>query len=114
MSDQKPHLDSLFEAATAIASASERAAYLDKACGDDFALRKQVERLLQSDAQAGSFLENPAAEVDATIAQGRTGHERAESLQAGLAAAVGDNQDLHAGNANQILRCLFKGIIMTN
>jgi serine/threonine protein kinase/predicted Zn-dependent protease len=38
------------------ASPTERAAYLDRACGDDAELRRRVERLLQAHVQADSFL----------------------------------------------------------
>ena len=37
-------------------SSEQRAAYLRGACGDDAALRSQVESLLRADAEAGSFL----------------------------------------------------------
>jgi serine/threonine protein kinase len=40
--------------------AAERAAYLDCACGGDAALRGQVEALLRSHEEAGSFLNLPA------------------------------------------------------
>ena len=51
MPENTPNLDSLFEAAAEIASADERAAYLDKSCGDNLELRKQLEQLLQSEKQ---------------------------------------------------------------
>ncbi len=38
--------------------AGQRAAYLDKACAGDAALRRQVEALLQADGQAEGFLES--------------------------------------------------------
>ncbi len=44
---------------------TQRAAYLDDACGGDASLRKQVEALLASHDQAPSFLEAPALEVAA-------------------------------------------------
>ena len=37
---------------------ADRPAFLDSACGGDPALRAEVERLLRSDSQAGSFLED--------------------------------------------------------
>jgi eukaryotic-like serine/threonine-protein kinase len=39
--------------------ADARAAYLDKACAGDIALRQQVEALLQAHEQAQGFLEAP-------------------------------------------------------
>jgi eukaryotic-like serine/threonine-protein kinase len=40
----------------------DRAAFLERACGTDGDLRRQVEALLESDAKAGSFMESPAIE----------------------------------------------------
>jgi len=40
----------------------QRRQYLDEACGDDEALREQVEQLLAAHQDADSFLENPPAE----------------------------------------------------
>jgi eukaryotic-like serine/threonine-protein kinase len=46
-----------------------RAAYLDQACEGDTALRAKVDALLKSHADAGSFLNEPAAgELDITVA----------------------------------------------
>ena len=41
-------------------SPNERAAYIAKACGDDTAIRKRVEALLDSHQRAERFLEAPA------------------------------------------------------
>ena len=40
--------------------ATERAAYLDEACGGDAALRQRVEALLRASEEAGAFLQDPA------------------------------------------------------
>ena len=48
----------LFEGALALAP-SQRSSYIASACGDDDALRRQVEALLASHEQANSFLETP-------------------------------------------------------
>jgi serine/threonine protein kinase/Tol biopolymer transport system component len=58
------HLDKLFHSALEQAPA-ERGAFLDEACADDDSLRKQVEALLSAHAQAGSFIESPALQVEA-------------------------------------------------
>ena len=51
---------------------SQRAAYLDHACGGDAALRREVESLLAYEIQAESFIEAPALAVAACLlAQGR-------------------------------------------
>ncbi len=38
---------------------AERTAFLDQACGDDVALRREVESLLAGRSEAGTFLESP-------------------------------------------------------
>jgi eukaryotic-like serine/threonine-protein kinase len=43
--------------------ASVRAAFLATACGDDEALRREVESLLAHEAEAAKFMETPALEV---------------------------------------------------
>jgi tetratricopeptide (TPR) repeat protein len=45
---------------------AERAALLDRACGEDRALRERVEELLRVQEQLGSFMERPAEGVAAT------------------------------------------------
>ncbi len=60
-------LDDVFATALEKGSAEERSAYLDEACRDDPALRRQVERMLAAHSKAGSFLESPALEIDATL-----------------------------------------------
>ena len=57
-------LDRLFHSALAH-QPSERAAFLDEACGGDDSLHKQVEALLAAHVEAGSFIERPAIEVAA-------------------------------------------------
>ena len=58
---------SIFATALAKKTADDRKAFLDEACGQDSALRAQVEELLAADAGAGSFLEHPPVGVDATV-----------------------------------------------
>jgi eukaryotic-like serine/threonine-protein kinase len=53
------HLKELFDEAVNL-SADQRAAYLDKVCGDDAALRAELQRLLDADEQANSFMNMPA------------------------------------------------------
>src|SRR5262245_62155560 len=52
---------SLFTQALEISDPAGRAAFLDRACGADAALRARLERLLAQHDAAGSFLERPAA-----------------------------------------------------
>jgi hypothetical protein len=54
--------EELFEAARHMPDVSARAAYLDRACAADPALRQRVEALLRSHEEAGSFLDQPAGE----------------------------------------------------
>jgi eukaryotic-like serine/threonine-protein kinase len=57
-------IEKLYDAALELGGA-RRAAFLDQACAGDEELRREVASLLASDAQAGSFLAAPAAEVAA-------------------------------------------------
>jgi eukaryotic-like serine/threonine-protein kinase len=56
----------LFIAALPIENSAERSAYLDKACGHDAELRQRVEVLLAAFVQAGSFMQQAAAEAAVT------------------------------------------------
>src|SRR5262249_25029850 len=53
----------LFIAAQKITEPTERAAWLDRECGDDAALRQRIDVLLRAFDQAGSLLEHPAVAV---------------------------------------------------
>jgi eukaryotic-like serine/threonine-protein kinase len=66
MKDRWEQIDNLFHAALERESA-ERAVFLGEACGDDQTLRKEVESLLASHHQAGSFIESPAADLAADL-----------------------------------------------
>ena len=68
MNNQPPSPETLLAAALDIREAAERRAYLDRACGGDAALRKEVESLLAANFAAGEFLLRPAA-VGAGAAQ---------------------------------------------
>jgi serine/threonine protein kinase/tetratricopeptide (TPR) repeat protein len=61
MAVQQELVEQLFEAALAL-EPSARTAYLKQACGEDHALRQEVEDLLIEDALAGSLLEHPPVE----------------------------------------------------
>src|SRR5262245_20695910 len=64
--DRWKQVDELFEAALDCPT-SERASFLDRACADDDALRREVESLLISDAQAKTFIESPPIELAADL-----------------------------------------------
>ncbi|MFN7732930.1 MAG: protein kinase domain-containing protein [Pirellula sp.] len=108
MSDKEPNLDSLFEDAVEMKSAAERAAYLDQACGDDLELRRQVELLLQSDEQAGSFLNQPPVELEATILTSAASGNLAAALEAGLAPAFTAEQAVLLGDGNHSVLKIFE------
>src|SRR5579872_21911 len=53
---------------------AERRAFLENACGDNDALRREVESLLSHDKQAEDFIESPAIEAVAlAIARNQPG-----------------------------------------
>ena len=54
--------EQVFLAALELDDEAARAAYLDKTCGGDPALRRQVEALLAAHFKSGEFLDVPAAE----------------------------------------------------
>jgi WD40 repeat protein/serine/threonine protein kinase/tetratricopeptide (TPR) repeat protein len=60
-------LEAIFFAALEKGAAPQRAAYLDEACAGDPDLRQRVERMLAAQAQAGSFLEQPALSPALTV-----------------------------------------------
>jgi hypothetical protein len=67
MNPDKRRIDSIFLAAAEKATADERQAYLDGACGADRELRERVERLLAAQSRVHSFLEAPAPALVVTV-----------------------------------------------
>ena len=59
MSDPSLPEESIFAQALEIESAGERAAFLDRACGDNPALRAEVESLLRVSGRSGDLLDLP-------------------------------------------------------
>ncbi|HZY89960.1 MAG TPA: protein kinase, partial [Gemmataceae bacterium] len=62
MTEWSPEANAIFLQALDVAAGDERRAYLDAVCGAG-ALRAQVERLLEADDRAGSFLEGPVTDM---------------------------------------------------
>jgi hypothetical protein len=61
---------SIFAAALDITDLSERAAYLDSACGEESELRRHIEELIAAQEKLGSFLQAPAPGVAGTVDEG--------------------------------------------
>ncbi len=100
--------ESIFAQAIALDSEKSRAAFLDQVCADNLPLRAEVEKLIQHYHQAGSFLENGPAQLDATL------DARPESLEAGFAAAYGSNAAVVMGAAgHSVLKSLSKQLTST-
>ncbi|HZZ79979.1 MAG TPA: protein kinase [Gemmataceae bacterium] len=65
---------SIFGRAIEISAATDREAFLNEACGDNAALRAEVEGLVRALENAGDFLNHPAVEVTAAaVAPGSEG-----------------------------------------
>ena len=60
MATPRTEKERLFNAAAELTDPARRAAFLDAACGEDAALRAELEELLRHDEAAGSFLQMPA------------------------------------------------------
>ncbi|HZN66036.1 MAG TPA: tetratricopeptide repeat protein, partial [Tepidisphaeraceae bacterium] len=58
--------ESIFAEASALPSAAERSAFLDRACAGDAELRRHVEELLLAHERAARFLESPPAALRAS------------------------------------------------
>jgi hypothetical protein len=58
-----PRVEKIFDAARRL-TPETRDAFLEKSCGEDTALRQEVEELLESATDAAQFLETPAARIE--------------------------------------------------
>jgi len=59
MNEKQDCLRNLFNEAAEIADDAERAAFLERACGDDASLRQRLDKLLKAHAGAGGFMGAP-------------------------------------------------------
>jgi len=98
MDSSNTRANQVFADAIEIESPEDRTAFLDKECGDDQHLRKEVESLLESHARAGSFLEQPAAEL------GEVAAENGES--AGNGRSVEGEKPYHENAGQSVLNSL--------
>ena len=91
MASDQHKLKSIFDEAAEIASPEDRDAYLERACGGDAGLRRNVDALLQAFDRAGSFLEaSPALEM-LNVTGGAIDPAIPETDPAWTAAAAGDS-----------------------
>jgi len=56
-------IEVIFGEALGLASAEERASYLERVCKNDPTLRTEVEKLIANHFKAGDFLDEPLAQV---------------------------------------------------
>src|ERR1700752_3171684 len=88
--------EQVFLAALELADPAERAAYLDRACGRDVELRRQVEKLLAAHFRTGAFLD---ASVGQQLAAGSA--TRGNKTPASLPADPEDSSTTDANNADE-------------
>jgi serine/threonine protein kinase/tetratricopeptide (TPR) repeat protein len=72
--NRSPNVDDVYLAALERESAEQRSAYLEEACAGHPELRRRVERLLETQAKIGSFLEAPAPEICPTVGEPNREH----------------------------------------
>ena len=75
---EEQNIDSIFCSAIEIESGAERSKYLQRVCGDNSDLYRQVERLIEAHICGGSVLDSPDLQIDATLDQSiseRTGSQ---------------------------------------
>ena len=80
-------------------------AFLDRACGGDEGLHRQVGELLQAHRQAGSFLDQPVAHLEATGDFDPAGNGVALAFREGPGEIIGpDELQDRDGDATEKLR----------
>ena len=67
MGTEKMSPEEIFNIVIEIVDPVERAAYLDKVCGQDTGLRAEVESLLKAHEETGSFLKAPVLDPEITL-----------------------------------------------
>lgn len=65
--DNPDKVEAILQQAVDIVNPAERAAYLDRACGDDSTLRAEIESLLKAHQEAGTFLDSAALDRAADL-----------------------------------------------
>src|SRR5688572_12805453 len=64
MNDSRSLAETIFIGARDLVDPCERASYIEKACGEDRALREQVERMLGAEQKADQFFANNPLELE--------------------------------------------------
>jgi serine/threonine protein kinase/tetratricopeptide (TPR) repeat protein len=80
MSNERRDPESIFHEARQIGDPGARSDFLHRACSPDVVLRQRVERLLQADSDAGSFLQTPATSSTAETLDHRHSHDQTTPL----------------------------------
>ena len=60
-------IDAIFCTAIELESSDERQSYLDRICGDNLELRRQVDRLIDAHVRGGSIVDSPAHAIGSMI-----------------------------------------------
>ncbi|MBS0261718.1 MAG: serine/threonine protein kinase, partial [Planctomycetes bacterium] len=111
MPENSPNLDSLFLAALEITTADDRAAFVERSCGADHELRQELEKLLRSHEQAGSFLDRPIPEFAGTILHDASSNDLTDVLESGLARTFTTAHAVVIGAAgHSVLKSLGKTV----
>jgi eukaryotic-like serine/threonine-protein kinase len=63
----KPNVDSLFSRVIELETPQSRLSFLERACGEDVELRRQVERLVHAHFRGGSIVDSPNREFAPTV-----------------------------------------------
>jgi serine/threonine protein kinase len=115
MTEQALPEESIFLDAVQIESAADRAAYLDRACGDDSELKAEVEALLCSHDKKGPFLLDPLLPgytVTDELRFFNAGEEEAQRLTqvvSGHEAAQGSTTKLFAKHVGEVVASRSSG-----